>query len=178
VELDKNRFPALQYGSSALRYCQLSCQHNPLSSVEEGLGVHNQAQVQAFWFSKTHRSVAFHAQVCGVVSKECQTSTSEVLFSHKAGKLMCSAMLYLLFWGILVLPCSGWVTWIYPVTPNLTFNYIDVVYFTWTSDITEAEQAWMNLWCAPSPTAPQSSIYGKFPTHHAELRQVREQLYK
>ena len=41
---------------------------------------------------------------------------------------------------------------------GMTFNYIDTVYFTWTSDI---NGPWMNLWCAPSPNANQSKTYGK-----------------
>lgn len=61
---------------------------------------------------------------------------------------------------ILVSFCSGSVDWIYPSAQmtGMTFNYIDTVYFTWTSDI---DGPWMNLWCAPSPSANQSKTYGK-----------------
>lgn len=56
--------------------------------------------------------------------------------------------------------CNGYVDWLYPGlnNSNLTFNYKYTVYFTWTSSITDP---WMNLWCAPSLTAPQSSTYGE-----------------
>ena len=41
---------------------------------------------------------------------------------------------------------------------GLTFNYIDTVYFTRKSSISGP---WMNLWCAPNHTSPQSSMFGK-----------------
>ena len=66
----------------------------------------------------------------------------------------------LLIWGSLVSTCCGYVDFIYPSTQdkNLVFNYIDVVYFTWASSV---DQPWMNLWCAPNPSLPQSKDYGK-----------------
>ena len=68
--------------------------------------------------------------------------------------------LVLFAWVGLVPACYGYVDWIYPGDGDhdLTFNYIDVVYFTWSSSIAEP---WMNLWCAPSPSDPQSKVYGK-----------------
>ena len=67
---------------------------------------------------------------------------------------------FLVFLYMLVPYCSGYVNWTYPGPENsgLTFNYKDIVYFTWTSSI---DSPWMNLWCAPSHTKPQSSTYGK-----------------
>lgn len=54
--------------------------------------------------------------------------------------------------------CCGYVGFIYPSPQdqNLTFNYIDVVYFTWTSNIAEP---WMNLWCAHNSSVLQSHNY-------------------
>lgn len=51
--------------------------------------------------------------------------------------------------------CSGYVDWIYPnaETTGMTFNYNDVVYFTWTSNITTP---WMKLWCKPGLTGNRS----------------------
>ena len=56
--------------------------------------------------------------------------------------------------------CCGYVGFIYPGNQdlNLTFNYIDVVYFTWTSSI---DDPWMNLWCAVNSSVPQSIDYRK-----------------
>ena len=61
----------------------------------------------------------------------------------------------------LIPACCGFTDWIYPGQDdsNLTFNYIDVVYFTWASSI---DEPWMNLWCAPRAGEPQSKDYGKF----------------
>ena len=61
----------------------------------------------------------------------------------------------------LVPACYGFTDWIYPGQDdsNLTFNYIDVVYFTWASSI---DEPWMNLWCAPTGDEPQSKDYGMF----------------
>ena len=68
-------------------------------------------------------------------------------------------------WAICVLcsllpACRGYVAWIYPGREDidLTFNYKDVVYFTWVSSI---EKPWMNLRCAPSPDQPQSKNYSE-----------------
>ncbi len=68
--------------------------------------------------------------------------------------------LALLIWGALLPLCWGYVDWIYPgpLNHNLTFNYIDSVYFTWASSV---EVPWMNLWCAPSPSDAQSINYCK-----------------
>ena len=86
--------------------------------------------------------------------------------------LHCSAIFPLLLWSALASSCSGYVNWIYPSKEDngLVFNYIDTVYFTWTSSITGP---YMNLWCAPTPTSAQSSTYGKIypalrnPPHHS-----------
>ena len=66
----------------------------------------------------------------------------------------------LFVWANLVSACCGYVDWIYPSIQDtdLTFNYIDVVYFTWVSSV---DKPWMNLWCAPSPSESQSKEYGK-----------------
>jgi hypothetical protein len=66
----------------------------------------------------------------------------------------------LLVWSILVSSSSSYVNWIYPASANtgLTFNYIDTVFFTWESGIADP---WMNLWCAPNQTSPQSVLQGK-----------------
>lgn len=63
--------------------------------------------------------------------------------------------------SIYVLPCSGFVDWIYPIhnKTGLVCNYIDTVYFTWTSNITDP---YMNLWCTPSGSTVQCSTYGKY----------------
>lgn len=45
---------------------------------------------------------------------------------------------------------------------GMTFNHADTVYFTWTSDI---DGPWMNLCCAPSPSANQSKTY----VYHEQL---------
>lgn len=84
----------------------------------------------------------------------------------------CSAIFPLLLWSVLVSSCSGYVNCIYPSQNDtrFVFNYIDTVYFTWTSNITDP---YMNLWCAPSPTSPQSSTYGKIhlaPTDPPQLQ--------
>ena len=80
--------------------------------------------------------------------------------SPKFYTVHCSAMFPLLLWSVLVSSCSGYVDWIYPSDEDngLVFNYIDTVYFTWTSNIGDP---YMNLWCAPSPTDAQSPTYGK-----------------
>ena len=75
---------------------------------------------------------------------------------------MLTAALLLLpyIWISLVPACCAFTDWIYPGNgdSNLTFNYVDVVYFTWASSI---DEPWMNLWCAPSSNEPQSKDYGK-----------------
>ena len=83
---------------------------------------------------------------------------------HRSQNIHCRAILFLLLWSVLVTSCSGYVDWIYPGNENkgLTFNYIDTVYFAWTSSIADP---WMNLWCAPNDSSPQSLTYGK--THIA-----------
>ncbi|KAK4694506.1 hypothetical protein P7C71_g3092, partial [Lecanoromycetidae sp. Uapishka_2] len=75
-----------------------------------------------------------------------------------------SIIAFLLASSIHILPCSGYVNWIYPsnTTTGLVFNYIDTVYFTWTSSITDP---YMNLWCTPSDSTQQSST----PLYHAEI---------
>ncbi|KAL2056352.1 hypothetical protein ABVK25_003375 [Lepraria finkii] len=75
----------------------------------------------------------------------------------------CTAIFFLLVWSVFVSSCSGFVNWIYPgvETSGLTFNYIDTVYFTWTSSIADP---YMNLWCAPSNTSAQSKTY----VYHSE----------
>ncbi len=57
----------------------------------------------------------------------------------------------------------GYVDFLFPGNRDhdLTFNYIDIVYFTWTSSI---DGPWMNLWCAPNPNEPQSKDYCTFYT--------------
>ncbi|KAL2054958.1 hypothetical protein ABVK25_004780 [Lepraria finkii] len=48
---------------------------------------------------------------------------------------------------VFIPPCTGYVNWIYPTarSTSLTYNYIDTVYFTWTSNITNPT---LGLWCA------------------------------
>lgn len=67
----------------------------------------------------------------------------------------CSLVLSLIVRSMLLPSCSGYVDWIYPnaETTGMTFNYNDVVYFTWTSNITSP---WMKLWCKPSGTGNHS----------------------
>ena len=83
---------------------------------------------------------------------------------------------------ILVLPvqislvpaCYGYIIWIYPGkgNNNLTCNYVDVVYFRWASD---ANDPWVNLWCAPSPSEPQSKDYGNTCAQvHAAYKTVKK----
>ena len=69
-------------------------------------------------------------------------------------------LLVLSVWIGLVPACCGYVQWIYPGdgVNNLTFNYIDIVYFTWASSV---DKPCMILWCAPTPTEPQSKGYSK-----------------
>lgn len=69
----------------------------------------------------------------------------------------------LLVFSVWVDVCCGYVDWIFPGpnNPNLTFNYIDIVYFTWASSV---EQPYMNLWCSPTPSDPQSKDYRKSST--------------
>ena len=80
--------------------------------------------------------------------------------------LHCSAIFPFLLRSFLVSSCSGSVNWIYPSKEeegnSLVFNYIDTVYFTWTSNITDP---YMNLWCSHTPSGPQTSTYSK--THPA-----------
>lgn len=61
----------------------------------------------------------------------------------------------IVFLNGLVSSCSAYVDWIYPDPQKKgdTYNYIDTVYFTWTSNITDL---WMNLWCAPNSSTRQS----------------------
>lgn len=74
--------------------------------------------------------------------------------------LEATEFLALIVWIGLLPLCWGYVNWIYPgpLNNNLTFNYIDSVYFTWASSV---EEPWMNLWCAPSPSDAQSRNYRK-----------------
>jgi hypothetical protein len=60
-------------------------------------------------------------------------------------------MFYLLIWGIFVFPCSGWVDFVYPKAPKLTFNYIDTIYITWTSDISQSADPLLSIWCETKP---------------------------
>lgn len=78
---------------------------------------------------------------------------------YRFRNIHCSAIFFFL-WHLLITSCSGSINWVYPGAENtgLTFNYIDIVYFTWTSNFTSL---WMDLWCAPNPTSPQSQNYGK-----------------
>jgi hypothetical protein len=110
--------------------------HNQLSSVQEGLGIHT--EVRSFRFSINFFDVSF----------------------HMARNPSCLAMFYLLVWGTFVIPCRGWVDWSYPASANLTFNYIDTVYFTWTSNISDLIGGSLSIWC---------STPGKLLVLHAEL---------
>ena len=98
-----------------------------------------------------------------VISNPC----FDVMLFCRLQNVFGSAMFFLLLWSILMISCNGYVDWIYPNSsiPNgaLTFNYIDTVYFTWTSSISSP---WMNMWCGTTTTA-QSSTYGKI---HIALR--------
>ena len=79
---------------------------------------------------------------------------------HTSQNIHRRTIYFSLLCSVLVTSCSGYVDWIYPSNDDkgLTFNYIDTVYFTWTSSI---DEPWMNLWCAPNHSSPQSSTYGK-----------------
>ncbi len=94
----------------------------------------------------------------------------DLVYFHRSQKIHCRAILFLILWNVLVTSCNGYVYWIYPDNENkgLTFNYIDTVYFTWISSIADP---WMNLWCAPNHSSPQSSTYGK--THIASRDPMR-----
>ena len=80
-------------------------------------------------------------------------------------------------WGSLVFTCCGYVNFIYPSIRdnNLTFNDIDVVYFTWVSSV---DEPWMNLWCAPNSSVPQSKDYGKSYRQHHPRSQYRHSTMK
>ena len=96
-------------------------------------------------FSSTHQQ-RFHMALA-----LCLSFDSGNIDRHWVLLLVCS---------VFVVPCEGYVTWVYPSDNDtgLTFNYIDTVYFTWKSSISGP---WMNLWCAPNHTSPQSSTFGK-----------------
>ena len=101
--------------------------------------------------------------------RESSEPRFELMISYSSQNVHCSTIFFLLLWNLLIGSCSGYVNWIYPGVENtgLTFNYIDIVYFTWTSNITGP---WMNLWCAPTTTSSQSKTYGK--THLAFRNQT------
>ena len=92
-----------------------------------------------------------------VISSPC----FDVMLFCRSQNVFGSAIFFLLLWSILMISCNGYVDWIYPNSgiPNgaLIFNYIDTVYFTWTSSISSP---WMNMWCGTTTTA-QSPTYGK-----------------
>ena len=90
----------------------------------------------------------------------------DFMSSSRLPNFHCSAIFSLFLWSVLIPSCRGYVNWIYPSKEDndLVFNYIDTVYFTWTSSIRDP---YMNLWCAPSPTVAQSSTYGR---SHLALR--------
>ena len=111
----------------------------------------------------------FTAIFTGYVSWECSLYDGCLCFclvlrpslSGNIEKMFYAVQLFpLLLYCILASSCCGYVHWIYPnsLDHGLTFNYVDTVYFTWTSSIAEP---WMNLWCAPNQTSPQSETYGK-----------------
>ena len=72
----------------------------------------------------------------------------------------------ILFFSCAFVPgCWGFVKWIFPgpQDSNLTFNYKDIVFLTWTSNIDDEPYLYMNLWCAndPDQTGNQSHNVGK-----------------
>lgn len=75
-------------------------------------------------------------------------------------KLMMSMRHHFLIISFYVGLCQGYAAFIYPGHQDqyLTFNYVDIVYFTWTTSIAEP---YMNLWCSPNSSVSQSDIYRK-----------------
>ena len=63
---------------------------------------------------------------------------------------------------VFIPPCTGYVNWIYPAasSTSLTYNYIDTVYFTWTSNITNPT---LGLWCATANSQTFVSRKPPFP---------------
>ena len=70
-------------------------------------------------------------------------------------KMLAAGQLFVM--SIWVGVCRGYASFIYPGyrDQNLTFNYIDVVYFTWTSSI---DGPWMNLCVLPIQALPNPKI--------------------
>ena len=158
--LKTNQLTTIYHNVAApcLSVCQLNQKKHVCNSTPQALGKLSIA-VNLFHVLLI---VDFHGVLFKSVVEKMPTPISAVHRLSESLKRMPQVIpsFFLLVWSLLVSSCSSYVNFIYPNSTDtgMTFNYIDTVYFTWTSSVVGP---WMNLWCAPNQTSPQSKLQGK-----------------